>query len=464
MKTALFKLKHYPEIVFGCIGLVLGIFSLTITPPFQAPDEQIHFYRAYQISTGQMLGQKQGNISGGFIPKSLVTTVNKSEFERVRFTHGERTSVEQILDLLHIPLDRSQEIFVWFGDAVPYTPLPYLGQATGIAIGKFFDAAPIVLMYLGRLANLCIGVFLIMVAIRLLPTFKWFFALVALMPMPIFLMGSLSPDGLTISLAWLCIALLLHYALDPGAALGRRDKLIIVALFIAMSLVKTAYIPLLGLFVLIAINKFGTKKQYIAFFSFLISACMLMIVLWFVLVKQVYVPSQWHGGNPDEQIRMVLSNPFKLAWLIILDLNTFGSKYIWSIGTLGWLSTPLPVYLINLWFSALLIVALVDSNDTVSIKIEHKIKIFLVLCAVIFAIFGLLYINSTPPGGTGFLVQSRYLLPMYPLVFLLLYNNGIATMLKAQSVVVYEMVFLSIPLFVIFSGVITYTVLIGRYY
>lgn len=45
-----------------------------MNPPFQVPDEQFHFYRAYQISESTLISTKNGYETGDYLPSSLPRT------------------------------------------------------------------------------------------------------------------------------------------------------------------------------------------------------------------------------------------------------------------------------------------------------------------------------------------------------------------------------------------------------
>ena len=60
------------EKVFLCLAIVFGICISIITPPFQVPDEIVHFDRAYQISKGEIFETKLNNTVGGYIPLSIM--------------------------------------------------------------------------------------------------------------------------------------------------------------------------------------------------------------------------------------------------------------------------------------------------------------------------------------------------------------------------------------------------------
>jgi len=60
-------MKKYlkPEIIFVLYGSIFGLLILFITPPFQVPDEYLHFDYAYAVSIGKLYG------STSLIPTTL---------------------------------------------------------------------------------------------------------------------------------------------------------------------------------------------------------------------------------------------------------------------------------------------------------------------------------------------------------------------------------------------------------
>ena len=57
-----------PEVVFLYFAWVFGLSLLATVPPFQAPDTQHHFFRAYQVSEEIMVGK---HFRVEYLPKSL---------------------------------------------------------------------------------------------------------------------------------------------------------------------------------------------------------------------------------------------------------------------------------------------------------------------------------------------------------------------------------------------------------
>lgn len=61
-----------PAPVCFVLGLLGVLPMVVLTPPFQVPDEQEHFHRAYQLSELRMLGIVRDGAAGGMLPSSLI--------------------------------------------------------------------------------------------------------------------------------------------------------------------------------------------------------------------------------------------------------------------------------------------------------------------------------------------------------------------------------------------------------
>jgi uncharacterized membrane protein len=198
-----------PEIIFLLFGLFFGTILVFVTPPFQAPDEGAHFKRAYQISSGQIVAKKRNGSVGGVIPLSITKLENY--FMRLA-DKKTKITYQEIIDKMSIDLDPTETFFGHFPNTSLYSPVPYLPQSIGIAIGRLLNFHTLNLLYLGRLLNLICWTLLTYLAIKITPILKWIFVLLSLMPMTIFLAASLSADPILISASFLLIACTLKYA------------------------------------------------------------------------------------------------------------------------------------------------------------------------------------------------------------------------------------------------------------
>ncbi len=444
-----------PQKAFVTIGLIFGILFLLITPPFQAADEYNHFYRSFQISEGQIIAQKHQKGVGGFLPKTLVTTTERVSVG-IPFNPKGKQKPENIFSLFNLPLESNNRVFVAFPNTAVYSPIPYLPQILGITLGKIIGLSPILLMYVGRICNLLVWLILGYLAIRVTPICKWTFFLLALTPMSLFQAASLSADAVTNGVAFLLIATFLQTALESKKVVTGTQVFIIFLLSVLLALAKQAYFPLVGLFLLIPVEKVGNRKKYVGIFALLFLASVCAIATWSFFSKSTYtilVPDV----APSEQVHFILTHPFDLVGVILRTFCKDGIEYISQfIGKLGWLDTKLPPLFILSYLVMLGFVSLVNHRKYLLISQRQKRILLLTLILNVILIATILYISWTPVGKERILgLQGRYFIPIAPLVFLLLYNNKFQVKVRSGMI---------ISLYSVFSASLTATILLKRYY
>ncbi len=182
--------------LFIAVALLLGLAFVFVTPPFEVPDEQNHFWRTLAVSRGQLLPKP--DLDSTPVVKSTQNFVWVLSRTESRETFAQRLRIAAAL-----PYDRTPGAMVRF--AAWYTPLPYVAQSLVAAL----PLRPMIVFYGGRVANLLVAMILIALAIRAAPDYSGVFAAAALLPMSLYELASLSADAATIALAWLFTALLL---------------------------------------------------------------------------------------------------------------------------------------------------------------------------------------------------------------------------------------------------------------
>lgn len=459
LKFSCAQLFKSPEKAFVSIGLFFGILFLLVIPPFQVPDEAAHFLRAYQVSEGKIVAEKRDNATGGLIPKSLLDSV--TIWNQIPFHPERKATNKQFFETFNISLKKREKLFWNFANTALYSPIPYLPQAIGIALGKVFYLSPIILMYLGRLTNLLSSVYITFLAIKVTPALKWVFFLLALTPMATFQRASLSADSLINSIAILLIATISRCAFDINKEkIVRTDIIVLCLLSILLSLSKQVYFLIPFLCFLIPKYKFGTQKKYFAICLFLSLTSASAWICWSFVIKGIYVPLKPGIAVVDEQARFILSNPVRFALILLNDFNVNIKGYREQfIGVLGWLDTQLPGNLVISYEYILVLTALIDSRPNVIILLKDKLKIFAVLLSTIFLLYLLIYLSWTPVGQKvveG--IQGRYFIPLAPLLLLLFYNRKISLKIRTNKL---GLVIVSYSLFAL---IISLSVLLNRYY
>ncbi|MCK9423309.1 MAG: DUF2142 domain-containing protein [Bacteroidales bacterium] len=268
IKTIIQNVHLAPEYIFLPVSLFFGLLFAFITPPFQVPDEPSHLYRAYQVSELNLFKYQDS------IPKSLVQLSAISD--RMKFNMAEKTSRKEIMALSDIKLSPGDRTY----SESPNYIIPYLPQAMGIFIGRFFGATPISFFYLGRIFNLLVSVFLLFLAIKITPVFKWVFFLLGIMPMTIYLMASLSYDASTICLSFLFIAIVFKYAFNEVQNISPHEIILLFLIAILLASSKPPYFIAIFSFLIIPVQKFGSWKKYLLVFAGLTVTVLLISQLW----------------------------------------------------------------------------------------------------------------------------------------------------------------------------------------
>ncbi len=271
IKSFLLRFRLTPHALYLFIALVFGHLFLVITPPLQVPDENSHFYRSYQVASGNFFKFDET------VPFGL--TFSDSLFRRLFFNRYETTGIDEILSATDLKIDPRNRIRVYSPDYL----IPFIPQAAGIRLGMVFDLPPVILIYLGRLFNLWISVMLIFLAIKEIPFQKWLLFLLGTMPMTVYLLASLSYDALTISLSFLLVSKMLKLAFVTGSAHSLKDLLTLTAISVLLAMCKPPYMILTLLFLIIPFHRFGTLKKYLLYAAILLLSTIAANRLWPVI-------------------------------------------------------------------------------------------------------------------------------------------------------------------------------------
>ena len=380
-----------PETLFLIIGLIYGLSFLVINPPLLGVDnEGEHFDKALYLSEGFVIPKILEHHAGYYIPEGAYNL--EVEFYTLRNLH-EKIRIYDILLLLSQPLNDNNKVFtdidpippnpitsVSFSAIITYSPIPYLASAFAMIIGKILNFSPIILMYIGRLANLFVWIFFIYMAIRIIPVHKWVLLMLSLMPMTILLGASLSADSFTIAISFLVIAIFSELTFNNDKKeIKLKDIGILFLLMSFLALSKQTYFFLIFLFFLIPVNKFGSMKNMVIIFSIIFFSSFEISIIWNMAVNQFYIPTYPNVSIPD-QTSFILSNPLNFINVLV---NTILSTDIISIITsfVGDFGNNVYYWLIVLLY--LFMITLTSLLDKTDIVINYKQKIITIITFII---------------------------------------------------------------------------------
>jgi len=409
--------------------LVVGLSSMLamcwLTPPFQVPDEQQHFYRSYQISRLELRPEVRGGQAGAVLPDSLPALVMQSlgSLEPHRHRTVPRVPFTQTVADLAQPLNADEAHFVPFTGAALYAPLAYTPQALAIAIGRHAGWGPLGMLCAARCANALAAIALTAWALSLLSAGRLAGLVIALLPMTQFMTASVSPDALTIAGGFLVAALLQSLLDDQQWGWRRRIGWLGAALLLCA--VKVVYLPVLAVGAISlwtrCIMPAASVRKAFFWQAATAVATTALIAAWFLYRAGAETGGESVpvGVNATEQLAYLRDNPLMPAMVVLRALYLGGFHLLATTsGLLGWLNVSLPPVLHALAAAALVISLLQPASNTKPGWLASGYVLALVFASFVLIELAL-YVAWTPVGAPmaqG--VQGRYLTPLLPLAVL----------------------------------------------
>ena len=242
--AVLLAMLHAPLYLFvPAVGLALGVTFTYVTPALVAPDEYTHLAAAYELAStwsGQTAADEDGNL--------LLRECDAAHFGTKTGDIGVLAYKNEAIAETSEPgspdvLTTNSEVKAGQGSG------SYLAQALGIRLARAQGKNFYTMLLYGRLANLILYLLLAAMAVWLAPTsLRGLFACVALLPMPLQLAASLSPDAAVLGLAFSFTALCLRLR---GEKAVWWQKILLIVLGGLTAPGKAIYLPVILLCLLI---------------------------------------------------------------------------------------------------------------------------------------------------------------------------------------------------------------------
>jgi uncharacterized membrane protein len=406
-----------------CVFLALTLGALgslplvILTPPFQAPDEVQHFYRAYQLSEFHLRAEIQNGKAGGILPVSLSQLVKVSVYTKDGVLYPAIPApIAKTLQLRSIPLDPSTRQFVAFPGSAFYPPLPYLPQALGIAVGRGMGAGPLELLYLGRLFNCLAALGLLGLAVYFMPFAEELVILAGLLPMSLYLYASFSPDAAVIGCALVFSALAI--AAGARAKWGTRELWVAIAVAAVFCPVKPVYVPMLLMACVPSVFRRGEAARMFRSHAILLGTVLGVTAGWALFAKSS-MTNPLSGAQPSLQLSFVLHHPVFFVRVLAHTLGFIRTLhlYIQGVGVFGWLTvllSPRVVYLLPLIsFVIVLSRGNYGAFERSTRRALWRLALALACTVLIVAIVYLMWAQVGQDHAEG--VQGRYFIPILTL-------------------------------------------------
>lgn len=432
------KIFCTPQYFFGVFACLFGTVFLFILPPFQAPDEFNHFFRAWQISEGQMTGiRTPENRLGGYVPQSVYDITKP--FRHIPFNFEGKTSLDTLYTTQKIALS-SPTVFTDFPNTAVYAPSAYVPQAVAIALAKAINAPPLSIFYFARFLTLLFWISIVYVSIKIIfdiqekqqiPTkaAAWLMTFLALLPGSLFINATSNADVVTNALAFLLFSLFIK-----SLFLAHQNRRIIVYFgFVAavITINKLAYLPLIALIFAFPQAVFGTKKRQILSIVAVVVVNIVLGLFWSGIASDLTISyADYHplyrigqqineGVDVDKQINFVIHNPLQYNKILVFSyLKSAPHTLIHIIGKFGWEKNYLPLPLIFLGVLVLVLQA-AKVGECGIFSFKNRFLMFGIGIASCILFATVMYIIWLPVGAP-FIdnLSGKYFIPILP-VFLL---------------------------------------------
>lgn len=447
----LYKVKGWQHHhLFLLFSIVIGLLYVFSMPPGTAPDEPNHFRRAYEISEFKFVSTRaEADGEGGdYLPESI------NELFRAGVLDVKYRDMPDAIAESSQPSDTN---FQNFGNTALYSPVVYLPQSIGILIGRILHFPMVVIFYLARIFNLASWIILGYYAIKKLSFGKNVLLLILFLPISMQAATSCQADAITNASTIALFAFVLNKISAPKM-MTKKDYAMSAILAVLVSMSKIVYLPFCFLLLLLPKKCFKNNKEKWLKIGGLLFAIVVVNLLW-LSISAGFLVEFMEGVNSSEQVKYVLTNPFKYLAIVGGTIIEKGIFYFFSF-----LGSSLAHFSIGLaepymLFLAFFIVYIYLQENQKEVRLSNTQKTFILAVSVVCTglIFTSLYIQWTSlrnPLIEG--VQGRYFIPLaLPILFLI---KPLANRTKKDSVLYTFAIIAAINLYAVASIIAHYMV------
>ena len=429
--------RQHPELLFFVLYLVIGLSACLIMPLGAGNDEPNHIARVQQIASGVMLPQRvdakevaadycdiqdsQEVLYGGQVDEALVV-MPVMNMRKLHTTHEAFTPEE-----LFTPgsqetwgLDKGK-LTIAFPNTSVYSPVCYAPHIIGywIGAGLFHNAWwAIVCMRCFAAVVLAAG---IAICIRIIPYGKWSFAMLALLPVSLVTNCCVTADTMTFLCSLAFVAVVVRIVFGPRAKPGLWIALIVLGLLLGLLKMPYVLLVLLALLVLLRPDCRGDWRVVSVVIATLLCS-FAVFGLWYSAVQNVNTASIFSEKVvPAAQMNYVIGHPLEFGNMLLQLFVSTDFFQVWYPEAFLERTFSVPAIVVVAFLFALAAdLAMLRKNPAgrtpaLVCSIACILVFVLVFCGVAMA----LYLQFSAVGAAEISgVQSRYFIPVLPLVLL----------------------------------------------
>jgi hypothetical protein len=307
------------------LAFVCGVALSIVISPLGGFDEPEHFVRAWQVSDGGIFPRKGVDSNGvtdllAKVPGSLPDEMQAIMRDGLFNPHNRWDVYRRLGD----PAPHGSSRFEGY-EGAPYSPVAYLPSAVAIRVGRAFGLSTVALIELARLAQVIAYAAIIGLAVYRIRYRRLVLAVLALTPVALLQMGTISADPLTTALTLLVVAEASYLLTLSPAEIGIARICEAGAALVALALVKPPYF-LVGALLLLPILRH--RGRVAAGLTAAMATAAGLAIGWNQWANDRYVPQNGTSPKPGssfyafhdvaarDQFGFVRSHPFSFLGAI----------------------------------------------------------------------------------------------------------------------------------------------------
>jgi hypothetical protein len=424
------RLESRPALVFILLSFAFGSAISIVVPPLRGPDEIAHFLRIYSYTRGGLLPAAEvDGRKGIFVERELYTQLSffKNAGERFALNREQGLRYGEIMKEYPHPGGTLHEEgqaakFMPFAGTEGYSPVAYAPYVLAVIIGNLlgldFPNTLLLMRFLGLIAFTAVAAY----AIKLTPTLKWAFVLIAMLPVSIYNRSVLSADGAALAYA-LAITALCFSAVQRYGRVWERSLWMTLC---ALSKQPQIVFVLLELMVcrMTDLRRRWSSLALVVIPGFILSPLWVLAVsadigAWRLLEGESHPREHF---DPLWKLAYMWEHPLHFPLAAWTALTAWGDR-LWQelIGILGWQDILLPPWTYFLLTVFLLLVPLQKLNLDGAVRARVAMITGLAVLGYVVTVYLIFFLTYTPLGVDHVRgVQGRYFVIALPIAAIFL--------------------------------------------
>jgi uncharacterized membrane protein len=421
------RLGARPAFAFVLLSFAFGSAISVVVPPLRGPDEIAHFLRIYSYTRGGLLPAAEvDGRKGIFIEHELYTQLSFFKDAGERFARNREQGLrygEIMKEYLHpgaILHEEGQATkFMPFAGTEGYNPVAYAPYVLGLAIGNKLGLDFPNMLLLMRLMGLITFTAIAAYAIKLTPTLKWAFFLIAMLPVSIYNRSVLSADGAALSYA-LAITALCFSAIQRFGPVWERSLWMTLCVLSKQPQIVFVLLE----FMVCRLRRRWRSLALVVVPGFILSPLWILavsadIAAWRLLEGETHPREHF---DPLWKLAYMWEHPLHFPLAVWTALTVWGDR-LWQelIGILGWQDILLRPWIYSLLTVFLLLVPLQKLNLDGVVRARVAVLAGLAVLGYVLTVYLIFFLTYTPLNVDHVRgVQGRYFVIALPIAAIFL--------------------------------------------